>query len=353
MLSSHRLGAHSTGAGRALCPGARTLHASLVTTRQEGRAHVISRCSTSSQDASFSTESHRAQCHHEPSASPSSSPSGAHRHSIGDSVGSESLYADLRSSPFYLARRKPLDLLLGGDEATRLVEVHVILFTTDDHDQEGIYSLKAAGEDGLPIETIVAFQEEGDAVRYASLLEHTMEPHVPQVCSVPVVEIIDFCLDHQYRCQVELFGSCLMPPEFNVGITDWERARALRAGLYAVLATEPGAAGSLSASAFPDISAETSVSDDWGDEQALFGSVGSGGGGGAWGFQVAPTMGGGSAGAASGSGEDEGGSETGSAFDFSGIMGTPELDAVRAALEDLLPSSESDEEEEFGEGCRL
>jgi hypothetical protein len=37
-----------------------------------------------------------------------------------------------------------------------------------------------------------------------------------------------FCSDSGYRCRLELEGSMLMPPEYNVHVTDWERSLRLR-----------------------------------------------------------------------------------------------------------------------------
>jgi hypothetical protein len=63
--------------------------------------------------------------------------------------------------------------------------------------------------------------------RYAALLEATME-HCPHVCSIPPTELMAFCSDSGYRCRLELEGSLLMPPDYNVHITDWERSLRLR-----------------------------------------------------------------------------------------------------------------------------
>lgn len=63
--------------------------------------------------------------------------------------------------------------------------------------------------------------------RYAALLEATME-HCPHVCSIPPAELMAFCSDSGYRCRLELEGSLLMPPEYNVHVTDWERSLRLR-----------------------------------------------------------------------------------------------------------------------------
>lgn len=86
-------------------------------------------------------------------------------------------------------------------------QVFVILFGVGERDQEGIYSLRALSQDGLPRETIIAFESEEDAQRYAGLLEATME-HVPNVCSIPPQELLDFCTDAGYSCRCAALSCC-------------------------------------------------------------------------------------------------------------------------------------------------
>lgn len=163
-------------------------------------------------------------------------------------------------------------------------QVYVILFGVGSRDTEGIYSLRAYNEvTGLPQETIIVFESEEDASRsvfshahrdrppgepglaavpshahrrrkhedtpgpqrnladshaqpcalpvcprrYAGLLEATMD-HVPAVCSIPPQELLEFCRESGYLCRVEPCGSLLIPPDYNVRITDWERSMRLR-----------------------------------------------------------------------------------------------------------------------------
>lgn len=108
------------------------------------------------------------------------------------------------------------------------MQVYVILFGLDNSQQEGIYSLRALGPDGMPQDTIIAFQSRDDADRYACLLEVTMEPHTPHVYSIAATELYDFCRERCYRCCLEPSGTLLIPPDYNVGLTDWERASKLR-----------------------------------------------------------------------------------------------------------------------------
>ncbi len=65
------------------------------------------------------------------------------------------------------------------------------------------------------------------AARYAGLLEATME-HVPHVCPIEPEELLEFCTDAGYTYRVEALGSLLMPPDYYVGITDWEPPLRLR-----------------------------------------------------------------------------------------------------------------------------
>ncbi|WIA14523.1 hypothetical protein OEZ85_003042 [Tetradesmus obliquus] len=130
------------------------------------------------------------------------------------------------------------DLLTSRSLWHSLREVYVLLFGVGQKDTEGIYSLRAVSDDGLPTETIIAFENMEDAIRYAALLEATME-HCPHVCSIPPTELMAFCSDSGYRCRLELEGSLLMPPDYNVHITDWERSLRLREGKFHVLPEEP------------------------------------------------------------------------------------------------------------------
>lgn len=124
-----------------------------------------------------------------------------------------------------------------------LKEVFVILFGTDGSaESQGIYSLRTPGPEGLPCETIVAFESRTDALRYCALVEATMERSLcPSVAGLPPPELDAFCRDQGYSCRLELAGSLLMPPETRVvGLTEWERALRLRQGTgFQVLDSEP------------------------------------------------------------------------------------------------------------------
>lgn len=119
--------------------------------------------------------------------------------------------------------------------------VYVILFGVGEHETEGIYSLRAdyqKDDEGLPVDTVIAFTEEDDATRYSTLLEATMD-YVPTVFPIQYGELTEFCNDAGYRCRIEPRGSLLIPPDHNVGLTDWEKSLQLRQGHYSVLESEP------------------------------------------------------------------------------------------------------------------
>jgi len=117
--------------------------------------------------------------------------------------------------------------------------VYVILFGVGSAETEGIYSLRACrAEDGLPHDTIVAFERAADAARYAGRLEAAMA-HAPAVCGISPGELLDFCADAGYAARLEPAGSPLAPPACNVGLTDWERSVRLRGGQWSVLPADP------------------------------------------------------------------------------------------------------------------
>lgn len=149
----------------------------------------------------------------------------------------EILYFPTRRGMWTFTDRPGVDMAKLSS-VSHLQQVYVILFGVGQKDTEGIYSLRAFNDDGLPQETIIVFEAEDDAARYAGLLEATME-HIPAVCSIPPAELLEFCQESGYHCRLEPTGSLLIPPEFNVGITDWERSMRLREGRFAVLEAEP------------------------------------------------------------------------------------------------------------------
>lgn len=72
----------------------------------------------------------------------------------------------LRSAALQPTRdRSPAEILSGRGLWQDMREVYVLLFGVGQKDTEGIYSLRAVSEDGLPTETIIAFENMDDAVR--------------------------------------------------------------------------------------------------------------------------------------------------------------------------------------------
>lgn len=79
--------------------------------------------------------------------------------------------------------------------------------------------------------------------------------HMPHVCPIEPSELVDFCTESGYTYRLESQGSLLIPPDYNVGMTDWERSIRLRGGQWsvaeqqaapdAVLASSPSDTGSL------------------------------------------------------------------------------------------------------------
>jgi hypothetical protein len=209
----------------------------------------------------------------------------------------DALLNELRGSQLW-HRPQAIDLIeAGSDKWEQLSQVHVLLFSTGAGDsQEGIYSLRAtAGQDSLPRETVIVFEDCEDAVRcastplldlgsrsvsatnphvplrvpdpplprspphpphppprpaptrYANLLEDAM-PHLPQVCTLSAEELVSFCLERGYGCRLERSGTLLMPPILSVGMTDWELSNRLRSGAFSVLEIEPSGASTSSSS---------------------------------------------------------------------------------------------------------
>ncbi|GFH22567.1 uncharacterized protein HaLaN_20048, partial [Haematococcus lacustris] len=89
------------------------------------------------------------------------------RDDIVGSQGADILYAP-RGHSWTLTDQPGIDLMQAGSEATtNLEQVYVILFGVGERESEGIYSLRAFGEEGLPQETIIVFESQEDASRPA------------------------------------------------------------------------------------------------------------------------------------------------------------------------------------------
>ncbi|PSC71555.1 hypothetical protein C2E20_5127 [Micractinium conductrix] len=156
-----------------------------------------------------------------------------------------------------------------GPSALDRSRCFVILFGVGRAETEGIYSLRAvAKDDGLPVDTIVAFEAEDDAMRYATLLEATMD-HEPTVWPIEWGELLEFCTSAGYRCRLEPAGSLLIPPDYNVGMTDWEKSLKLRKGEFSVLGAEPSSqtAPTSQSTLFPPGWAYEAFDAPWASEQ--------------------------------------------------------------------------------------
>ena len=120
---------------------------------------------------------------------------------------------------------------------------YVILFGVGEVDVEGIYTLRTTDVDQessspTAVDTVVAFQNEVDALRFSTLLEASLA-YKPSVYPISWADVTEWCNDTNTRIRLEPAGSLLIPPESNVEKTDWERAIALQRGDYTVLDSEP------------------------------------------------------------------------------------------------------------------
>ncbi|MEN9216389.1 MAG: DUF3110 domain-containing protein [Gloeomargarita sp. HHBFW_bins_162] len=93
--------------------------------------------------------------------------------------------------------------------------VYVLIYNPGT-DNEGIHSIKLQDED-----TILMFEDEDDAVRFANFLEAQDFP-VPTVQPIDPEEIRLFCQESGFHYQLVPQGTLVMPPENNVTQTDWQ-----------------------------------------------------------------------------------------------------------------------------------
>jgi len=84
-------------------------------------------------------------------------------HSPSGATGTDALWAAALQRSRDLVT--PADVLGSRGLWQDMREVYVLLFGVGQKDTEGIYSLRAVSEDGLPTETIIAFENMDDAVR--------------------------------------------------------------------------------------------------------------------------------------------------------------------------------------------
>jgi len=105
--------------------------------------------------------------------------------------------------------------MLKSDIEGARMQLWVLLFSTD-ADNQGIYAQYIEG-----INTVLSFESEDDATRYALLLEAQDFPF-PVVEKIDEDELKEFCLDAGYDLGVVPEGELAIPPEKNVEQTDWQ-----------------------------------------------------------------------------------------------------------------------------------
>ena len=93
--------------------------------------------------------------------------------------------------------------------------VHVLLFNAGT-DNEGIHTVQVGDRN-----TILMFQDEDDALRYAGLLEAQDFPEAT-VEAIDSEEVEQFCRQADYDCKMVKSGELEIPPEKNVEELNWE-----------------------------------------------------------------------------------------------------------------------------------
>jgi hypothetical protein len=97
--------------------------------------------------------------------------------------------------------------------------VHILLFNAGT-DNEGIHTIQLGDRN-----TILMFQEEEDALRYAGLLEAQDFPE-PKVEAIDSEEVEHFCRQADYDWKVVEPGQLEIPPAQNVENLNWEELEA-------------------------------------------------------------------------------------------------------------------------------
>ena len=95
------------------------------------------------------------------------------------------------------------------------MRVYVLLFNAGT-DNEGIHTVQVEDRN-----TILMFQDEDDALRYAGLLEAQDFPEA-KVEAIDSEEVEQFCRQADYDCKIVESGELEIPPEKNVEELDWE-----------------------------------------------------------------------------------------------------------------------------------
>lgn len=95
------------------------------------------------------------------------------------------------------------------------MQLWVLLFSSD-ADNQGIYAQSIDGRN-----TVLGFESEDDATRYAILLEAQDFP-CPVVEKIDETELQEFCQEAGYELGIVPDGELAIPPETNVEVTDWQ-----------------------------------------------------------------------------------------------------------------------------------
>ncbi len=93
--------------------------------------------------------------------------------------------------------------------------VHILLFNAGT-DNEGIHTVQMGDRN-----TILMFQDEDDAIRYAGLLEAQDFPEAT-VEAIDSDEVEQFCHQADYDWKIVESGQLEIPPEKNVEELSWE-----------------------------------------------------------------------------------------------------------------------------------
>ena len=93
--------------------------------------------------------------------------------------------------------------------------VYILLFNAGT-DNEGIHTVQVGDRN-----TILMFQSEDDAARYAGLLEAQDFPS-PKVEAIDSEEVEQFCRKADYNWEIIDSEKLAIPPEKNVEKTDWD-----------------------------------------------------------------------------------------------------------------------------------
>lgn len=95
------------------------------------------------------------------------------------------------------------------------MQVYILLFNAGT-DNEGIHSLSANGRN-----TVLMFESEDDAVRFALMLEAQDFPEA-SVEAISDEEVEEFCQGAGFDCALVPTGTLVTPPEATVDSFDWD-----------------------------------------------------------------------------------------------------------------------------------